>query len=69
VLESIMKGLPLVMYKENIIGYENLNLSSPFVVEDIKQFSESIILLLKNPRFGIDFIEKNLKLINNNSKI
>ncbi|RPF73850.1 MAG: glycosyltransferase [Rickettsiales bacterium TMED289] len=69
VLESIMKGLPLVMYKENITGYENLNLSSPFVVEDIKQFSESIILLLNNPRFGIDFIKKNLKLINNNSKI
>ena len=68
-LESIMKGLPLITYKENTVGYDNLDLSGPFVVEDENQFCESILDLLKNPNKNVDFIKRNLKLIEDNTKI
>jgi len=68
-LESIMKGLPMVLYKENTLGYDNLDLKSPFVVEDSSQFCESILDLLKNPGKGFEFIENKIKLINKNTKI
>ena len=68
-LESIMKGLPLVTYIENIVGYENLDITSPFVVKDPNQFCESVLELLNNFSLRDNFIEKNLKLINDNALI
>ena len=68
-LESIMKGLPVVLYKENVVGYDNLYLSRPFVVDNSSQFCESILDLLKNPTKGFAFIENKIKLINDNTKI
>jgi len=68
-LESIMKGLPLVAYRENIVGYENLDLTSPFVVDDPNQFCKSVLELLNDPILGNNFIDKNLKLINDNALI
>ena len=68
-LESIMKGLSIVTYRENIVGYDNLDLTKPFVVDNENQFCESILDLLKNPIKNLNFIERNLKLIEDNAKI
>ena len=68
-LESIMKGLPLITYRENTTGYDNLDINSPFVVKDENEFCESILELLNDPNKKIEFIERNLKLIQDNTQI
>lgn len=62
-LESISKGLPLITYPENIIGYENLNIFKPFVVNNEDEFSDSILKMLENTEMKTKFIEDNLKLL------
>ena len=65
-LESIMKGLPVVTYPENLIGFENLQISQPFLVNNEQEFCESVISIIADASKKTNFIEKNIVLLQEN---
>lgn len=68
-LESISKGLPVITYPDNIVGYENLKISKPFLVYNEDEFADSIIKILKKTQLKAKFIEENLRLLEENKLI
>ena len=56
-LESISKGLPIVSYPENVVGYKSKLLKFPFVVKNEKEFINSIVKLISNYELKKQFIE------------
>ncbi len=61
-MEAIMKGLPVIMYKENGVGVPEQLLVPPFVVETPFEFARSILLLNNNSEMKRRFVEKALSL-------
>ena len=68
-LEAIMKGLPVITYPDNIIGYENLSISKPFLVDNTLEFSESVLKAISDKELKQNFIKDNLSLLNENNVI
>ena len=68
-LEAIMKGLPIITYPDNIVGYENLSISKPFLVDNTNEFSESILKVIDDKALKQNFIKDNLSLLNENNVI
>lgn len=66
VMESLMKGLPVVMYKENVNGYATDIFTAPFVVNNTQEFINSIIYLTNNKTVCRDFIINTNNYFRNN---
>lgn len=60
-LESIIKGLPVILYKENVDGYEKGGFNYPFVVDSSEQFVKSILMVNNDVALKQSFIEKHTK--------
>ena len=58
-LESVIKGLPVIMYKENVDGYEHSEFKFPFVVKNSEEFIKAIFTINKNKSLKETFLNKH----------
>ena len=63
-LESIIKGLPVIMYKENVEGYEKGAFDYPFVVDSSQEFVEAIFKVNNDTDLKQSFLDSHLQTFN-----
>ena len=63
VLESIVKGIPVILFKESMVGYPNELFAGGFCVEDDNEFIKNIIELNSVPNRKVSFIKNARKVL------
>lgn len=69
VLESILKGLPVISFKEGIVGYPKALFSNGFCPETDDQFVNSILEINSKPQLKVDFINEAQNFLKNQESI
>lgn len=62
VIESLAKGLPVIMYAENARGYDFPLFKSPFVVKSPTEFADSVLSVNKNYQLKSEVVKKSIEL-------
>ena len=65
IMEAIIKGIPVIMFNENKVGYESNNFTYPFVVTNYEEFVKSILDLFEDYESKKNFIELNREILLN----
>lgn len=63
IYEAIKKGIPIITYPQNTIGYNNDLFTAPFLVNNEFEFAESIKSVIHDTKVKLKFLRKGIALI------